>query len=549
MSGHHIYIDDAIQRREFIKRLCLAAGLPLVASAIACNAKKDGSHITGSIVGANHQVGHLLRNHVQLPAPSAVVKTNVLVVGGGISGLSAMRWLQKQGVQDVMMTEMDTRVGGNAVYGTNKVSSYPWAAHYLPVPDVENKELLAFLQEAGVITGYNAEGLPVYNEYHLCHDPEERLYINGYWQEGLVPHFSVPQVDKDQIGKFFHLVEELKHKKGSDGKDWFAIPIDRSSADEECRVLDRISFDKYLAQQGFTSPYLLWYLDYSCKDDYGVLLSQVSAWAGLHYFASRKGRAANATGSDVLTWPEGNGYLMNALHKQCGNTVKLNGLVYKVDINENGAIAHCYDTQTKQTTQIEAAKILMCTPQYVNKHILSSALIEQRQDVSGLNYSLWMVANITFSKMPKGKGASLSWDNVIYGKKSVGYVFANHQNLNTPHEGVLTFYLPITGNSAKETRQLVYTKDYNYWKAQVLEEMEYAHPGITEHISNIDVWVWGHGMISPQTGYIWGAERQALQQPIDNKVFFAHTDLSGISIFEEAFYQGIKAADAILKSI
>jgi hypothetical protein len=29
-------------------------------------------------------------------------------------------------------------------------------------------------------------------------------------------------------------------------------------------------------------------------------------------------------------------------------------------------------------------------------------------------------------------------------------------------------------------------------------------------------------------------------------LFFAHTDLSGVSIFEEAFHQGIRAANQVL---
>jgi hypothetical protein len=62
-----------------------------------------------------------------------------------------------------------------------------------------------------------------------------------------------------------------------------------------------------LAQsQGFNDAALRWYLDYACKDDYGLDSQKISAWAGLHYFASRQGLAANASESDsVLTWPEG----------------------------------------------------------------------------------------------------------------------------------------------------------------------------------------------------------------------------------------------------
>jgi hypothetical protein len=49
-------------------------------------------------------------------------------------------------------------------------------------------------------------------------------------------------------------------------------------------------------------------------------------------------------------------------------------------------------------------------------------------------------------------------------------------------------------------------------------------------------------MIRPTPGFIWGNSRRlaAIHQP---PVFFAHSDLSGISIFEEAYCRGIVAGN------
>jgi len=55
-------------------------------------------------------------------------------------------------------------------------------------------------------------------------------------------------------------------------------------------------------------------------------------------------------------------------------------------------------------------------------------------------------------------------------------------------------------------------------------------------------------MISPAVNYIWGQTRRNAQAPVDDKIFFAHTDLSGISIFEEAFHHGINAAKQVMDS-
>ena len=73
------------------------------------------------------------------------------------------------------------------------------------------------------------------------------------------------------------------------------------------------------------------------------------------------------------------------------------------------------------------------------------------------------------------------------------------------------------------------------------------HPNIEEAMDQADIMLWGHAMAQPLPGIIHGEVRQQLQQPIDKKIFFSHTDLAGISIFEEGFYQGINAAKQVIK--
>jgi len=54
-------------------------------------------------------------------------------------------------------------------------------------------------------------------------------------------------------------------------------------------------------------------------------------------------------------------------------------------------------------------------------------------------------------------------------------------------------------------------------------------------------------MVAPAPGYVWGPARaQAAQPRLGGRLHLAHTDLSGISLFEEAFHQGERAARAVL---
>lgn len=535
-------------RRTFLKQAATGgAGLLLapLAGLHSCAPGTSRSHIRGSMHGANHATGHLLRDASRLPAPTRTRQVEVLLVGGGVAGLTARRELERRGFgpEQVLLAELDEQPGGNSRAGRSEAAAYPWGAHYLPLPDPRNDALLGFLREAGVIAGTDAaSGLPIYNEYYLCHDPEERLYLRGHWQNGLVPELGVPPAEKAQIARFFALVETMRQAVGTDGRDAFRIPVAESSAEAQFRDLDQVSFAAYLDQHGFTSPHLRWYLDYSCKDDYGATAAQVSAWAGLHYFASRKGKAHNAAASDVLTWPEGNHFLVEQLRRQATSPLLTNTVVYALHDTPTGLAADCYDVTTHQTTRVQARRVVLATPWFITERLLAG--LPAAAAPLPCHRAPWAIINLTVNGLPQGPGVPLSWDNVLYGTASVGYVNASHQSLSLNAGGpkVITYYLPLPTDDPAAGRQQAYHTSYDEWVRRALAELETAHPGLTPHVQRADVWVWGHGMVAPTPGFVWGGARQRAAQPWQGKLFFAHTDLSGISIFEEGFYQGLRAA-------
>lgn len=547
-----------MNRRTFLTIGVSAFALPPLLS--RCMAPKP---IPGRMLGPNHRAGHWLRGPLPAEArqpPAESLSVEVLIVGGGVAGLSARRWLEKLNVKNVLLLELEQTVGGNAASGRNAVSAFPWGAHYLPIADLRNHELLDFLQDSGSITGFDEAGLPLYNEYHLCHDPEERLFINGHWQEGLVPTLGVPEADRQQIQQFFRLTETLKRAIGSDGLDAFAIPLDRSSADARYRDLDRQSFAEYLTAQGFTSPYLRWYLNYGCLDDYGIPLEQTSAWAGLHYFASRKGRSANAPSSAVLTWPEGNDFLVQQLRKQATSSIHSDTLVYAVEPTQEDTTGSvrvlARDLRANKNIAIEAQRVILATPVFVARRLLNTSEMPSRetpkdQFPTTTYHTPWLVANLTVDALPQGRGVPLCWDNVVYGAESVGYICANHQDLRDNLRRVITYYKPLADSTKTpaDLRRRVYETTREQWLAEILTELEQAHPGIKNHVQDADVWVWGHGMAAPTPNLLWHSNRLQNVQPIGNRIFFAHTDYSGISIFEEAFYSGIRAAEATFATL
>jgi len=508
--------------------------------------KMRPARIPGKIVGANWKVGHLLRGG-NLPPPSETRRHDVVIAGGGMAGLSAAWRLNKAGFRDFVLLELENEAGGNARSGQNAVSAYPWGAHYVPLPGPEARITRELFEELGIIQSYDAQGLPFYNEYYLCAEPQERLFIHGQWQDGLIPQAGASAADRRQYREFFSEMERFKTEVGHDGRPAFNIPIDSSSRDPQFLKYDEISMAEYLAAQGWDSEYLRWYINYCCRDDYGATMEDTSAWAGIHYFAARSGKAANPGQNSLVTWPEGNGWLARRLRDKVSDRIQTSALVWNVEQSQGDTFVDYYDVDRERTVRISTRAVIFAAPRFVANHVVKD--LRENAATDDFVYSPWMVANITLKSLPGGRGVPLAWDNVLYRSDSLGYVVATHQNLSMyPKQTVITYYLPLSSKEPRAARDEAINRRYEEWVDLILKDLSHAHPGLESQVTNLDVWLWGHGMIRPRPGFIWGKAREAALQPRKN-IFFAHSDMSGISIFEEAQYHGVMAANEVLKQL
>ena len=523
----------AASRREFITTA-------LAGSAALLSGCRTERQYPGGIVGASSANGHRLREG-GFPQPSDSHEVEYVIVGGGVAGLSAARYLAKAG-KDFVLLELENETGGNAASGQNDVSAYPWGAHYVPIPNAESEDVIALFSELGLITGHSPEGLPIYDEFALCSDPMERLFIRGRWQDGLVPQLGIAEEDKAQYDAFFAQMETWRAARGSDGKRAFAIPLDLSSTDAEWRALDQATMKAFMDERGWSSTPLRWYVDYCCRDDYGAGMEKVSAWAGAHYFASRDGRAANAPRDSVLTWPEGNGWLVRRMAEPLRDRVSSRCLAWNIENTNGGVIVDYYDFAAKRSSRLRAKGVVCAAPRFVAQRMVRGLA------PADMEYSPWMVANVTLNALPAEHGAALAWDNVFYESESLGYVVATHQNLDrVPRRTVLTHYWPLDRQSPREARTSALARSYESWRRQIVSDLEWTHAGIEAQIARLDVWLWGHGMVRPVPGFMWGETRRRMREPL-GRIHFAHSDMSGISIFEEAYTRGVQAARALLQN-
>ncbi len=288
----------------------------------------------GELLSPNLLVGHRIRDGYRpQPTENDFQNVEVVIVGGGISGLAAAWRLEQAGLQDFVVLELEDTAGGTARSGNFGQFAYPWGAHYLPTPMAENRAVVRLLSEMEVLETVLEDGTPIVAEQYLCRDPQERVFDNGQWHEGLYPHAGADSDDLRQLSEFQAEVDRWVARRDPQGRRMFAIPNSTGSDDPEVMSLDQESMAEWMDRHGWTSSRLLWLVDYSCRDDYGLNIGQTSAWAGLFYFASRV-REPGKESQAVITWPEGNGRIVKHLADKCGSRLRPGHAVTEIKQSE-----------------------------------------------------------------------------------------------------------------------------------------------------------------------------------------------------------------------
>ncbi len=526
-------------RREFLLGAAALAGA-------ACRRAPARPPLTGAIVGAGHARGHRLRDGFR-PTPQRVEKTAVAIVGGGIAGLASAWACERAGLRDFVVLELEDEAGGTARSGRNAVSAYPWGAHYVPVPAPDNRALVALLEEVGAVEAHDAAGRPVYAEGVLCRDPQERLFYRGEWYEGLYPRLAASPEDLRQLAAFEAEMRRWAAWRDARGRAGFTLPRALGSDDERLRALDARSMDDWLRAQGFDSPRLRFFVEYACRDDFGATLRQTSAWAAIHYFAARLGPDSEEA-APFLTWPEGNGRLVRHLAQVATpERLRTGALVCDVLPHAQGVDVTWYDERAGEAVRLRAEHAVFALPRYLAGRLLAPWRAAPPAFLGETVYGSWVVANLTLRERPAWRGFPLAWDNVLYDSPSLGYVVATHQSGRDHGPTVLTHYAADLSEDVRAARQRLLATPWRAWADAILAELAPAHPDLHEVVEQLDVMLWGHAMVRPRPGFCFSPALAACAQPL-GRVHFAHTDLAGMALFEEAFASGLRAAAAILRA-
>ena len=561
-----------MQRRHFLATAAASAatGMLLPGCDRAPRALEGG--FTGIDMARGHQLRDLLKTGT-LPAPSVVRRAQVIIAGGGVAGLAAARSLRLAGVEDFALLELEDGAGGNSRGGAVSGIACPLGAHYLPVPGDDAREVQDLLEELGLRR--RVAGRWQYDERHLCHSPQERLFFDGEWQEGLLPVHGVGEATLDQYRRFAQAVEREAQAAR------FAMPALRLWGSKQPlalthQALDAMTFGAWLVQERLEDAHLRWYLDYCCRDDYGAGVDRVSAWAGIHYFASRHGfhapgEAVDEARESVLTWPEGNGWITHRLAEPLRSAGQLQTATSVLRITEgrHGVEVDAFNHATDSVERWHAPRCIVALPVFVAARVVQAPPAFLTGAAGRLAWAPWIVANIHLDgPLADRPGAAPAWDNVLYADPTpggLGYVDAGHQRLDPrPAPTVLSYYQAL--GSVPGGRQQLAARPWRHWADAALSALAVPHPDLRQRATRVEVTRYGHAMSVPTPGLLTFLSQIGLQRPsikrkqLSNgelvawlptpptaRLAFAHSDWSGYSVFEEAFTRGHGAGLAVAR--
>src|SRR3984893_12940142 len=176
----------ASSRRDFIKFVVagsVAAGCPLEATLLPVPDREPaGSPL---VRGENFEVCHQVRDGHRFERPDATRKAGIVIVGGGVAGLSAAYFL---GGKDWLLLEKEDHFGGNAYQ--EEYQSHPYG----------NAQAFAFKGDHGdqLAAEMGVKLLPIDNP-----DPTivNKTFIADTWKTGL-DHLPYPQEVRASFKKF-----------------------------------------------------------------------------------------------------------------------------------------------------------------------------------------------------------------------------------------------------------------------------------------------------------------------------------------------------------
>ncbi|MBZ5702463.1 MAG: FAD-dependent oxidoreductase [Acidobacteriia bacterium] len=468
-------------RRDFIKFVVagsVAAGCPLDLTLLAAD---PAGAPTPGVHGEHFDVCHSLRDGRHFARPEATRKTAILIIGGGVAGLSAAYFLRGE---DFLLLEKEEHFGGNAYqeeylgqpFATG--SAFAWK-------DDEGDQLS---RELGM------KLLPVSNP-----DPTivNGAWVPETWRAGL-EQLPYPKEVRESFRKFRDSVRKINLR-------------------ERFLELDREPFGKYTA--GYAPEITQWWDAYG-PSNWGATTAETSALMGVSELQSIGGgeedlRVILPGGLGCITHK-----LVELLRPQHHERL-LGGATVVAVVPGKDDVRVTYLRAGRLLT-VAAKTVLFCAPKFIAARLLTGLPAPQLAAMHRIRYAPYPVVNAIFDQPVYNR----AYDTWCPGNSFTDFVVADWTVRNSPgytqKHNILTFYTPLPPS---QRSTLLEETGCKALAARVLADFQKLRPEHNVNPRELRLYRRGHPMFMTVPGQYTG-NRIAAAQPLD-RIFFGNADSGG----------------------
>ena len=501
-----------MERRTFIKLGTLSSLAMLLP---ACSRSYQFKEYD-VVMMSDSSTGHLVRSSYSFPRQAPIHK-DVVIVGGGVAGLSAASYLKDR---DIMVCELSAQLGGSSASHEYNGQVFSQGAHYdLAYPAYYGKAVLAKLKELNIIifNEYSQLWEFVDKQFVIESSKESRSLVNGDFREDVLPSGPEKQFFLGLISQFL-------------GK----MTMPSTEIEEELRYLNDVSFLDYLKEQkAMLSEEFVLALDYMVKDDFGAGCSVVSALAGIHYFMCRPYYIQEV---ELFSPPEGNNYFVNKLAETLkSEQLATQHLVSSIRFGDDGFEVEIIDVQAKEVKVVQSEKVIYAGQKHALKYIYPA----DKKLFSENVYAPWVVVNVVLNKSVE---SNVFWQNEIVGenRRFLGFVDSRSQ-FSENDAYVLTAYFCYELDEREKLLEIEKTPQ-KIVNETINTISSYFDEDISELVEKVFVKPLGHAIPVPTVGYLFNDKNEKRNNP---NLVYAGVDNSRLPLFFEAMDSGIRAAQLV----
>ena len=472
----------APSRREFIKFVVagsVAAGCPINESLLT--SPEPGVATSTQVHGEHFEISHEIRNGYQYSRPDATSKADIVIVGGGVAGLSAAYFLRGK---NWLLLEKEPQFGGNALQEDFEGEIYGTGSAYAYRGD-EGDQLAS---EIGL-------KLPYVN----MPDPTivNKTYVPDTWKTGL-----------DQLPYTKEIRESFKK---------FRDEIMKIKAHEQRAALDTQPFRKFTA--GYAPEVQQWWDGYG-PSNWGAITEETSAYVGV---VNAQDLISGGDAKRVIL-PGGLGCvtykLVEVLSPRYKERMLDNAAVVAV-VEDRDSVRVTYMREGKLVT-VTARVALMCTPKHITRRIVMDLPPVQKAAMKQYRFAPYPVVNAIFDKPVYKRG----YDNWCPGCAFTDFIVADWTIQKNPgyqqKHNILSFYTPLR---EAERVTLLEEDDCKALAARVLSDFQKLLPEFNVDPIEVRIYRRGHPMFMAVPGQYTKTRLTACHSM--DRIYFGNSDSGG----------------------